>query len=269
MHAHKQKHMHSIENRIKIDANELHYKRIFTEASQADSVLVFLHDSWGCVETWGDFPELISQSFGMDALLYDRCEYGKSSAMTGTQSTDYHYREADELMLLLDKLKIAKVILYGHSDGGTIAIVAAATYPERISAIIVETPHTFVETEGKNAVKKVIDKAASNSLLKKLEKYHGEKTEAMFQFWYQTWLSKDFDNWTLEPILGQIKCPVLAMRGKDDPFDTEKQLEILKFRIESPLMAMLVPMAGHTPRKENAEATFAYIHDFFIQHINI
>ena len=261
--------MYSIDKRIKIGANELHYKRIISETSQADSELVFMHDSWGCVETWGDFPELISRSFGMDALMYSRCGYGKSSAMTGERGIDYHYREADELMLLLDALKIEKVILYGHSDGGTIAFVAAAMYPERISAIIVETPHTFFEPEGKIAVKKVLDKAASNSLLMKLEKYHGKKTEAMFQFRHQTWLSIEFDNWSLEPILGQIKCPVLAMRGKDDPFDTVKQLRILEHRIKSPLRAVLVPVAEHTPRKENTAATYAYIHDFLTQYINI
>lgn len=37
-----------------------------------NSTLVFLHDSWGCVEMWGDFPEALVEVSGLNALVFDR-----------------------------------------------------------------------------------------------------------------------------------------------------------------------------------------------------
>jgi hypothetical protein len=33
-------------------------------------VLVFLHDSWGCVEMWGDYPERLVAMSGLNGLSY-------------------------------------------------------------------------------------------------------------------------------------------------------------------------------------------------------
>ena len=95
--------------------------------------LVFLHDSWGCVEMWGHFPKKISELSGLNALLYDRRGYGKSSPFAVTQRTEFYlHEEADELMKVLDACRIENAVIYGHSDGATIALIAAARYPNRI-----------------------------------------------------------------------------------------------------------------------------------------
>ena len=53
--------------------------------------------------------------------------------------------EADILNDLLDYWKLDQVILFGHSDGGSIALLMAAKYPERVIGIITEGAHVFVE----------------------------------------------------------------------------------------------------------------------------
>ncbi len=53
--------------------------------------------------------------------------------------------EADVLNELLSQLNIDNAILFGHSDGGTIALLTASKYPERIKAVVVEAAHIFVE----------------------------------------------------------------------------------------------------------------------------
>ncbi|UKJ09310.1 alpha/beta fold hydrolase [Solitalea lacus] len=40
-------------------------------------------------------------------------------------------QEADILNELLDYWNIDKIILFGHSDGGSIALIAAAKYPKK------------------------------------------------------------------------------------------------------------------------------------------
>jgi len=46
---------------------------------------------------------------------------------------------------LLDALGIDKVDLLGHSDGATIALIAAAYHPDRVDRVIAIAPHVFVE----------------------------------------------------------------------------------------------------------------------------
>jgi pimeloyl-ACP methyl ester carboxylesterase len=54
-------------------------------------------------------------------------------------------QEADLLNDLLKELNINDIILFGHSDGGTIALIFAAKYPEKVKATLCEAGHIFVE----------------------------------------------------------------------------------------------------------------------------
>ena len=89
--------------------------------------LVFLHDSLGCTELWRDFPAFIAEKTQCNLLIYDRLGYGKSSPfVTEKRENNYMELEADFLNELLEKLKIDNCILFGHSDGGTISLIAGA-----------------------------------------------------------------------------------------------------------------------------------------------
>lgn len=43
---------------------------------------------------------------------------------------------ADDVVLVMDELKIEKAIVAGHSMGGTMAVVIAAKYPGRVVGIV-------------------------------------------------------------------------------------------------------------------------------------
>lgn len=252
-----------LENFLNVGEYKLFYRLLKYSENQDEPVLVFLHDSWGCVEMWENFPEKISELFGLNALIYDRRGYGKSSRFSDEIRTKRYLHEAsDELIKVMNVMKIEKAILYGHSDGGTIALIAAATQPDRFQAIIVEGAHSFVEEKGKAAVRESRDKARTNSLLQSLRKYHGEKTAELFRRWHEAWLGDFFADWTIVPILKNIRCPVLAFRGENDPFDTIGQLHVLEKEITAPVIAKVIPDAAHTPRKENEEETMELIGHF-------
>lgn len=237
---------------IKIDKTQIFTRTYRVNKHTGTPVIIFLHDSWGCTEMWGKFPEILANKMGLNALSYDRKGYGKSSPYdTITCNETYHNEEAEFLIQLMNELDIPKAILYGHSDGATIAIVACAKYPARFEKLILESPHTFIETQGINTVRESCEKAKTNSLLHTLKKNHGEKAQFIFSRWCNTWQSEMMMNWSIVSLLKNIRCPVLAFRGEHDPFDTNEQLNVLKNNILSEVVIALIKNAGHTPRKDN------------------
>lgn len=251
------------ENHINFKDYELFYRFLKKDKNPDAPVLIFLHDAWGSTETWDDFPEKLSELFGLNALIYDRRGYGKSSPFAGKERPKtYLHEAAEELIRVMDRLQINSAVLYGHSDGASAALIAGGSHPERFQAIMVEGPHTFMEKEGRNTVRESRDRARHNSLLKSLEKYHGKKAQELFRRWHTAWLSEEFDDWSLVSLLKNIKCPVLAFRGENDPYDTLEQLNVLEREIRAPLFTKVIPDAAHTPRKENKEETITLVRNF-------
>lgn len=227
-------------------------------------VLVFLHDSWGCVEMWGDFPSKIQQITGLNTLIYDRQGHGQSSPFTiKERDTEYLHREAHELIVLLDKLGIKKVIIYGHSDGATIALIAASVFPNRVKGLMLEGVHSFIEASGRAAVKATREKAKNTNLLESLQTYHGYKTAELFRLWHETWLSPTFDHWSVVHLLQNIACKVLAFQGVDDEYGTVEQLNILKDKINSEVSTFEIQNAAHTPHKEAENESIEIIRAWF------
>ncbi len=99
--------------------------------------IIFLHDSFGCTTLWRDFPSKLAAATECNILIYDRQGYGKSDRMEKVErSIDYLEKEAIFLNKIIQKIDLQYVILFGHSDGGSIALLAAAKYPERIKGVI-------------------------------------------------------------------------------------------------------------------------------------
>ena len=237
---------------LQMDGHQLYVKRLSSSAVKNNlPTMIFLHDSWGCVDMWGDFPKMVSKMAGLDVLMYDRRGYGKSSGFAVTERTDqYLHDEAHELIRVMDAYNIENVLIYGHSDGATIALIAAALYPSRIKGLLLEGPHSFIEDSGKMAVLATRERAKETNLLASLEKYHGDKAAELFRLWHETWLSDLFLKWTIVPILNRISCPVLAFQGESDEFGTIEQLNVLKREIPTNVTVAEIRNAGHTPRKE-------------------
>lgn len=258
------------ENYLKIEDYKLFYRFLKSDNNPNEPILIFLHDSWGCTEMWEKFPDKLSKLFGLNTIIYDRRGYGKSSQFQKEERTKkYLHEAANELKILMDKMEINNAILYGHSDGASIALIAAASFPDRFQGIIVEGAHSFVEEKGKLAVRESRDKAKSNSLLKTLEKYHGNKAAELFRRWHVMWAEEDFFDWSIVSMLKNITCPVLAFRGENDQFDTVEQLNVLEREIKSAVITKVIPNAAHTPRKENKKATLELIKVFFENELSV
>lgn len=231
---------------IEIDNVKLHILQ--TNNFPNRPTIVFLHESFGCIELWKDFPNVLGKLTGCNILVYDRQGYGKSDPFNTVKRTnDYLEIEADTLNKILINLKIDNVILFGHSDGASIALIAASKYPERISAVISEAAHLFVEDITRNGIRSAVEKYLNSNLKQKLEKYHSDKTDDLFYAWSDIWLSESFGKWNMENFLPYIKCPVLIIQGTEDEYGSIAQVESIEKNVIKNVSTLLIPETGHSP----------------------
>lgn len=216
--------------------------------------IIFLHDSLGSIELWRDFPKQLSALSACNVLVYDRQGYGKSSAFTTTdRGNDYLELEADTLHQLIALLQLKQVILFGHSDGGSIALIAAAKYPQHIAGIITEGAHIFVEEMTLAGIREAINLYQTTNLKERLQKYHENKTQSVFDAWTKTWLRNEYRTWNIEKFLPQINCPVLVIQGTQDEYGTQAQVDGIFNQVSGKAKKLLIPAIGHTPHKEAKE----------------
>ncbi len=216
--------------------------------------IVFLHDSLGCSQLWRDFPEKLSVQTQCNVLVYDRLGYGKSFPMsTSERENDYMETEADTLNALVSILDIQDSILFGHSDGGTIALIMASKYPEKVRATICEAGHIFVEDITVKGVRDALYAYTTTDLPERLKKYHGDKVEMIIKAWTEIWLSDRFRSWNIEYHLKEIKSPLLFIQGEDDEYGTLMQVEKTVSQVSGIAEKFVIAGVGHTPHKEVPE----------------
>lgn len=230
--------------------------------------LVFLHDSLGCVQLWRDFPRKLAEATKCNVLAYDRLGYGKSGPMpTHERPVGYMELEAAVLDDLLAALGINDVVLFGHSDGGTIALIAASKYPERIKAVVCEAAHIFVEDVTLQGIYDAIEAYKNTNLPERLQKYHGDKVDTIFRSWTETWTRSDYRTWNIEHLLKGISCPLLFVQGEADEYGTLAQVDKTIGQVSGSAEKYLVPNVGHTPHKEAPEQVLARASAFINQWI--
>ncbi len=232
--------------------------RIYTERIAPDEIkrvtgdttLVFLHEGLGSVGQWRDFPSLLCEKTGLPALVYDRWGYGKSDPFTLPRLKGYLHDEALlGLPAVLDVCGIGRAILVGHSDGGSIALIYASTRPERVRAVITEAAHVFVENVTLEGIREAVSAYESTDLVKRLARYHGDKTDLVFHGWADTWLSPEFRDWNIEDVLPGVRCPVLVIQGIDDQYGTPAQVNAIARQVSGEATPLLVK-CGHIPHAE-------------------
>ncbi len=214
--------------------------------------IVFLHDSLGCIELWRDFPQKLAGAADCNFLVYDRLGYGKSDpAPTNERSNNYMELEADFLNELLTKLQLKDVVLFGHSDGGSIALIAAGKYPENIQAVIAEAAHIFVEDITLEGIDYAKSSYESLNMAERLAKYHGDKVDFVFSAWTETWMKPEFRSWNIEHFLPNISCPVLFIQGEDDEYGSLDQVNRTLEQVNGSAEKLILPEIGHTPHRES------------------
>ena len=226
----------------------------FNNSFENKPTIVFLHDSLGSVQLWRDFPEKLAEATQCNVLVYDRLGYGKSFPMiTHEREKNYMELEADVLNDLLSELNINDAVLFGHSDGGTIALIAASKHPEKVKAVICEAGHIFVEDITVKGVEDALNAYNTTNLPQRLEKYHGDKVDMIVKAWTEIWPSEKFRTWNIEYLLKNITSPLLFIQGEADEYGTLDQVEKTVSQVTGTAEKFIIPDIGHTPHKESPE----------------
>lgn len=246
-----------------INGISIAYKEILPQQPNSETPIVFLHDSLGSISVWKDFPEAVAGKTGHRCIVYDRQGYGLSDPFSGeSRNNRYLEDQADFLIAFLDELKIETCLLFGHSDGGSIALIAAAKFRGRIKGVVTEGAHVFVEEITLQGIRKALQMYATTDLKSRLEKHHGEKVEALFYAWAHTWLKPEFKSWNIEHFLLNIVCPVLVIQGENDEYGSILQVDSIRNQVKGPAEKLMIAATGHNPHKEAREETLNAIRNF-------
>ncbi len=216
--------------------------------------IILLHDSLGSVELWRDFPAALAHATQRVVIAYDRLGFGKSSLRTEPIEISFIDDEARfNLPAVVAALGIDKYILFGHSVGGAMALVAAALQGDNCVAIISESALVFVEDCAVAEIRKAKQDFADENLFGKLAKWHGERTRWVLDAWTGMWLSDEFKHWTLDAYLTQIHIPLLAIHGESDEYGSCASPRHIIQSVRGPAKMEIIPASGHFPHRENQE----------------
>lgn len=237
----------------------LHAERIEPRGSADSPTLVFLHEGLGSISQWKDFPAQLCVCTGLPGLVYERWGFGHSEALDQARTPRYLYYEAmDSLPEVLEHCQISnKPILIGHSDGGSIALLFAASYPDWPLGIITEAAHVFVEEITLRGIRNAVRLYETTDLPKRLAHHHGDKTESIFRGWSDIWLSSAFRDWNIEAELSKITCPSLIIQGEDDEYGTPAQVEAIARRGSGRVKSLLIPNCAHVPHHQARDRVLA------------
>jgi pimeloyl-ACP methyl ester carboxylesterase len=243
---------------------EIYYELInATELSKTKRLLILLHEGLGSTQQWKNYPETLAKTLDLPVLIYDRLGYGKSSPVENRHS-GYLLDEAECILpRLLKYLEFeGKSILFGHSDGATVALLYAALYPGITEKVIAEAPHVFIEDVSVEGIKNTIEIYKKGDLKSRLEKYHGEKTDSMFYGWANFWTQESSRKWNMFSLLERIESPVLYIQGDKDNYGTLEQGEEIRDRVMGEYQELILENCGHIPHFEAKEEVLEAIVKF-------
>lgn len=195
-------------------------------AASGTPVLVMLHEGLGSVTMWRDFPVRLAAATGARVMAYSRFGYGRSDpAPRRYAPLEMHRYEATAVLPeILHRLDITRPVLFGHSDGASIALIYAAAEPGAVSGLVALAPHVFVEQMCIASIEDARQVYLTTDMRNRLRRYH-QDPDGAFWLWNDVWLHPTFKEWTIERDLAAITCPVLAIQGDEDEYGTMEQLE--------------------------------------------
>ena len=235
---------------------------LWLEHKGEGKALVFIHGFSLNAQMWDEHFEAFQTTYKV--IRYDLRGFGRSE--TPSES----YRHIDDLLAILDYLKLEKVILIGFSLGGGVALDFALTYPDRLEALILVDSilggytYTTEWRESNKAigaaarinVKKAQELWISHALFKPaLHSLAAAKLKALIED-YSGWHWKNRDSQVLlsEPAikrLEQVSLPTLIVVGESDIDDFKMISEILTMIPHSE--KEILPNAGHMSSMENPQ----------------
>jgi pimeloyl-ACP methyl ester carboxylesterase len=216
----------------------------------ARAALLFLHEGLGSVRLWRGSHHRLAAATGRRAVAFSRLGHGGSDVPTGKRTPRYMHDEAAEVVpAVRAALGLEHVVLVGHSDGASIALLHAAA--STVDGLVVLAPHVFVEEVGLRGIEDARRAYTEGELRARMARHHRDP-DVTFWNWNDGWLDDAFREWDIRSELRGISAPVLAMQGTQDPYGTVVHVEAVRDRASGPV-TLEVLGCGHAPHLERAD----------------
>jgi pimeloyl-ACP methyl ester carboxylesterase len=256
---------------IEVNGINVHYKTY----GHGEPTFILLHGFGASLFSWREVTAPLAE-FGT-VIAYDRPAFGLTERPLTWEGENPYSQEAQvELVVgLMDALGVERAILVGNSAGGTIAMLTALKYPQRVQSLILADPAVYagggapawirpllrtpqmrhlgplvsrqIQTRGPELIE-LSWHDPSKVTLEILEGYQKPLRIADWDkaLWELTLASRESG---LAERLGEFDLPVLVITGDDDRIvPTEQSVRLAD---ELPNAGLVViPQCGHVPHEE-------------------
>ena len=214
--------MHSQQGYVERSGYKLYY-----ETFGRGFPILLVHGILGCgrfmnhAATWELGDWLAELRF--KALAFDQYGFGESTRATDLLA-DYFWRTPEDIIALLDHLKIDQVVVIGVCEGAVAALNLAIRYPERVVAVVADSPGYQI-TEDMLEADADPDNALEEAWQRLLEETHGlDYAASLIKARHELLKQLAQEKTDLyQGRLGEIKCPTLLTACSGDIYRLNRQ----------------------------------------------
>lgn len=268
---------------IEINGVNVHYKTYGT----GEPVFILLHGFGASLFSWHEVVNPLAE-YGT-VIAYDRPAFGLTERpLEWKGESPYSQDSQVELVIgLMDTLGIEKAILVGNSAGGTISMLTALKYPERIESLILVDPAVYagggapawirpllgtpqmrhlgllfarqIQAQGVEFIKTAwhdpskIPQSTFDGYQKPLQVGNWDKA-----LWELTLSSRESG---LAERVSEFNLPILVVTGDDDRIVPTEQSLRLAEEIPNADLAV-ISQCGHLPHEECPDEFMQAVQDF-------
>ncbi|MES2582881.1 MAG: alpha/beta fold hydrolase [Pseudomonadota bacterium] len=253
------------EKTITVGPHQVHYLEGGAGKGNAEP-LVLLHGIFAEKDHWVDFARPLTGRYRV--IAPDLPGFGESGRLPD-QAYDYA-AQTERLRLLLDALGVHRVHLAGNSMGGTIAVLFAIAYPQRVASVaLIGAPHG-IRSPQPSRMDGLID-AGKAPLIAHTTAEFAQMMDLVFakqpflpypilQATEQAalrnadsnmrlWNAQLKDRYLLDGRINGLQQPTLVLWGGQDQVFDASGAELLRSRLNNPRIDVL-PGVGHLPMME-------------------
>jgi len=179
------------------------------DVGNGQPTIVMMHGGLDCITTWKDLPQALAEASGWPVLAYDRFGYGRSERLVGGREPSYRREEAGPVLgEVLRHFGIRQALMFGHSDGGAMSLLAAAAHPGLVCGVLACSPTIALDQFMVDAMSGARRAFEHEGLRDKLKRHHGDNTDTMFWGWYEPWASPSALQWDMSNVGGKVQIQV-------------------------------------------------------------
>jgi pimeloyl-ACP methyl ester carboxylesterase len=275
---------------VEVEGIRLHYKQM----GEGVPVFLLLHGFGASTFSWREVMEPLAEVGTV--IAFDRPAFGLTERpMRNTGDwpgyNPYSYEAQPRLAVgLMDTLGIDSAILVGNSAGGTVSVLTALRYPQRVEALILVDAAVYVGGGSPQLLRPLLRLPQADRLgplfVRRIRSWSRDFGRSAWhdpsriqpEFWEgyerplraENWdralweLTRSAERPALAERLDEISMPVLVITGDDDRIVPTEQSIRLAGELPDARLSVL-QACGHIPQEECPQAWLEAVETFLVE----